>query len=125
MRSPLLKLSPWRAWLLAAALLLAQAAGLLHRHTPLPAGPAESAGALASAPVEPAAPADSPWAHDHRSDSPDCRLIDQLAHADALCGDPVASLPPLVLADTESAPASALLRAAAPALYLARAPPRG
>jgi hypothetical protein len=98
-----------RAWLMAGLLLAAQAAGLAHRIAHAPG----QAGAHAS------------WSHGHEAGGADCRLIDQLAHADALCSPPAwAPAPP--------PPAAAPLRLAiyaalapAPAAYLARAPPRG
>ena len=99
-----------RAWMLAALLLAAQAAGLAHRvaHAPgLPGAVQVKAGA---------------W---HEAGTADCRLIDQLAHADALC-TPAPALPALpVVAEATQALPQRTLAAAAPAAYLARAPPRG
>ena len=95
------RLQPLHAWLLAALLLAAQALGLAHRvaHAPgLPAAPAQAT-VFAVADVHAHADAEASAHAQHEAGSADCRLIDQLAHADALCGD--ASLPPALLrADT-------------------------
>lgn len=94
------------AWLLAALLLLAQGLGLAHRvlHAP---------GVTAA------------WSQDHEAGGNECRLLDQLASADILCGSQVAAsaLPP----PADAAPQWLRSAPAAPALapYLARAPPRG
>jgi hypothetical protein len=104
-----LPITPWRAWLLALLLLGAQWAGLSHRvsHTTAPALAAVQA----------------PASGDHQPGTADCRLIDQLAHADALCGPPLT--PQAVLQLAGSLPAQPVLsqQAPAPALYQARAPP--
>ncbi len=106
-----------RAWLLATLLLAAQAAGLAHRvlHAPgMPAG-ANTAQAVSAA----------SWGGKHLPGSSDCRLIDQAAHADLLCGAIIApaALPTVTAAVVAELP-QALPRVAA-AVYLARAPPRG
>jgi hypothetical protein len=94
------------AWLLAAVLLLAQGVGMAHRFAHAP-----SAG--------------DGWSQDHEAGGAECRLIDQLAHADALCGGN-APVPGLVrVSATASARPAGALAIAAPAAYLARAPPRG
>lgn len=125
------------AWLLAALLLLAQGLGLVHgishgiapgkmAHRPacgLPASPAP-AGPAAAAACE-----DKPAAHAHggahEAGDAQCRLVDQLAHADGL---PTAAMPPGALRTGCPVPATALRLALAEgglAAYLARAPPRG
>jgi hypothetical protein len=91
---------------LVAALLLAQALGLVHRvwHAPGLAGPEAAA------------------FDGHAHDTPECRLIDQLAHADGLAGaDFVPALPPrpAPLATPPRSPALAAQAAGA----LARGPP--
>ena len=98
------------AWLLAALLLMAQGLGLAHRvvHAPLNA----QAGVAA-------------WPLDHDAGGADCRLVDQLAHADALCGGVPAVAAPLPAADAAVALPPQQWAAGAPAVYLARAPPRG
>lgn len=106
---------PWlQVWLLAALLLAAQAFGLAHRVAHAP-------GLHCDHPHHHGAA--SPLAG-HEAGSAECRLIDQLAHADALFGSPV--LPPLLAPE-----ATALVAAALPArpqggaaAYLARAPPQ-
>lgn len=94
------------AWLLALLLLLAQGVGHAHRvlHAPgIQAG----------------------WAQNHEAGGADCRLIDQLAHADVLCSG-AASAPAVLPAVEAAAPLPPPQWAAgAPAAYLARAPPRG
>ena len=94
------------AWLLAAVLLLAQGLGMAHGFAHAP-----SAG--------------DTWSQDHEAGGAECRLIDQLAHADALCGG-LALVPAVEVARdavvVRPGPARAL---AAPAAYLARAPPGG
>lgn len=100
-------LSPLHAWLLALLLLAAQAAGLAHR--------------VAHAPG--LAPAHAQWVDGHEQGQDDCRLVDQLAHADALCGAP-AALPPRLPAAQAGAAARAQARpAGTAAAYLARGPP--
>ncbi|HLL11192.1 MAG TPA: hypothetical protein VK570_09045 [Rubrivivax sp.] len=103
-----LRLEPTRihAWLLAAALLLAQGLGLVHSL-------AHAAGVEAG------------WSQDHEAGGNECRLVDQLAHADALCGGTATVPPVLPWVDELAAAPSAALALAAPAVYLARAPPRG
>lgn len=101
-----------QAWWLAALLLLAQGLGLSHRIAHAPShGPAQ---VHASA-----------WGHDHEAGSADCRLVDQLAHADALCAPPTAALPLVATAQTAVAPLPSSRPADTAAAYLARAPPRG
>jgi hypothetical protein len=114
-----LLLTPVRVLLLALALLLAQAAGLGHRVAH--AGAIASAGALAArgaADVQTGVAAS-----DHPAGSTECRLIDQLAHADTvLSGEPVA-LPMLLACRDREAAARPRPCAASPTAYLARAPP--
>ena len=135
-------LSLLNAWLLAVLLLAAQAAGLSHRISHAPQ--AAALGGIAGLAVQGSLPAADVKAHHathhaahpsghhaahhadpHQPGSADCRLIDQLAHADALCaGDatPGALPPPRTAASALDAPHGL----ASPfALYLARAPPRG
>ena len=59
----------------------------------------------------------------HEAGSADCRLIDQLAHADAMCGS--AGLPPELLRTAATGAAVDLpsLPAGSAAAYLARGPP--
>lgn len=117
--------SRWRqplALLLLLALLWAQQLGLAHRVWHVP-----HAGLLASAAVAQDAPQHEPaglLAHLLGSEQadPDCRVFDQLGHADSLPAVPalaLAALPPLFLA-----PAPYLrLALAAGAPFAARAPP--
>jgi len=103
-------------------LLLAQGLGLLHRvEHALPAPAAVSTGAGGSV-VTHAQPADHGLFGNHQSGDADCRLLDQLSHADALPAVPLPLLagPPPALA-AMLAPASAGRRHEA--RYLARAPP--
>ena len=128
-------LTPWRALLLAALLLMAQAAGLGHRvaHGPSAAAAAGAAGAeLApfwghAAPQEHAHARTHVHADDHGQPASDaaaeCRLYDQLlGHADVLLG----ALPADVGAPADLAGPGqtrlALARRPA-AAYQARAPP--
>ena len=141
-------MQPLQAWLLAALLLAAQALGLAHgvAHG-LPQGPTPASvltgaalaptGQLAAGDVHAHAHAHA-HAHEHagsaavgatsdvaghQAGSADCRLIDQLAHADALCGS--ASLPtgqPRAAA-TSAAALLPALPAGNAAAYLARGPP--
>jgi hypothetical protein len=102
-----------QAWLLAALLLAAQALGLAHR---VGHAPGLGKAAVASA---------AGWSADHKAGSGDCRLVDQLAHADALCGP---LLPATVAAPAHAAPqdvAQADGPAAAHRAALARGPPQG
>lgn len=100
-------LTSLRAWLLALLLLAAQAAGIAHR--------------VAHAPG--LAPVHAAWVDGHESGAADCRLVDQLAHADVLCG--AAPAPPLALrvAQAATAPLPQALPAGTAAVYLARGPP--
>lgn len=102
-------LTPLRAWLLALVLVAAQSAGMAHRI--VHGAPQAGAGAK------------SAWGLDHKQGTADCRLLDQLTHADALCGPAVAELPALPPVATRDVALSLPLQAAAPAPYLARAPP--
>ena len=108
-------LTPWRAALLCLALLLAQGLGQAHAllHAPGPAAPTTSSGH------------DGDWiGGSHEAGGSDCRLIDQLSHADLLWALPAALLP-VVPAQAPTLPlARAALQRAAAAPYLARAPPR-
>lgn len=107
------------AWALACALLLAQVLGLAHgvRHAP------GLAAAVALADRADASPADA--AHgDHRAGDAECRLLDQLAHADALL-PPSLVLPPPPPTTAVVAHAPVVRAAAFATAYQARAPPRG
>ena len=112
-----------RAWLLATLLLAAQAAGLAHRvlHAPGQA-PGHASGGATAASVATAAAA---WGGSHAPGTADCRLIDQLAHADVLCGAAPAAeaLPPATTVVLAALPQAVPARTTA--AYLARAPPRG
>jgi len=59
----------------------------------------------------------------HEAGSAECRLIDQLAHADALCGSVGLPPAPLRTADTGKAVARPALPVGSAAAYLARGPP--
>ena len=117
-KSPVRRLQPVHAWWLVVLLLAAQALGLAHRvaHAPgLPGGALAQAAAAAFVAV--------PAHASHEAGSAECRLIDQLAHADALCGSVGLPPAPLRTADTGQAvnrPAQPVGSAAA---YLARGPP--
>jgi hypothetical protein len=139
-RQPLL--TAGGAWLLAALLLLAQGLGLVHgvahgvalapAHAAAPAAACDDAG-LAHTHTHSHAQAAQPsfgfaaaHAHGgtHEAGDAQCRLIDQLAHADGLWAADAA--PALPLAGGE-APTTALrlpLSDGGAAAYLARAPPR-
>ena len=115
------------AWLLAAAMLLAQGLGLVHavRHAPGLAHPAHPAG-LAPAHDHGAGPVDVAAAfggHDGQ-DAASCQLYDQLTHADVL---PAAAQPPLTETATAARPAPqpAGWLPRCHTAYSARAPPRG
>ena len=102
-------LTPLHAWLLAA-LLLAQATGLAHR--------------IAHATPAGGTTAQAVWQADHQSGSADCRLIDQLSHADALCSGAPDPAPLFQPAPTVLALAAEALRARAAPQHPARGPPR-
>ena len=121
-------LTPWRALLLAALLLAAQAAGLVHH---VAHGPAAAGSAQATAFWGHAAPHQHRHLHEHPHEHgqpssetvAECRLYDQLlGHGDALVGtasaeaspQPVVATPPRVQAFSGRGPAAA---------YQARAPP--
>ena len=104
-------MAPWQAWLLAALLLAAQATGLAHRVAHGGVGGAHAAHQAFSA--------------SHDEGSAECRLVDQLAHADALCGGDAPALPALAVRAAEPSRPATRPAAGAPAAYLARAPPRG
>jgi hypothetical protein len=115
------------ALVLSALLLLAQGLGLLHtfEHADTHAGQAlahvdEPAGEPTSA-----ASAHEPglhWFGEHQPGDAECRLLDQLAHADALPAAPLPLLAALPQAKAAGqAPAEAGRRHEA--RYLARAPP--
>ena len=132
-------MQPWHAWLLAALLLTAQALGLAHwiDHAPGSVHRLQSLQAVQAVQVvawaspEAAGPA-SPDAQQapaaqgmatHQAGDADCRLVDQLAHADALAGAQAALpavLPTPVLAAELAARVAVL---PPPAAYQARAPP--
>jgi hypothetical protein len=116
-------LTLWPALLLAALLLVAQAAGLAHRVAHgLPAHAQDGSHATVN-------PVADHWGHApadaHGGVSSDCRLYDQLlGHADAL----LASLPPAplpVAAPRTAVPELAAFGRANAAAYQARAPPAG
>lgn len=108
------RLAPTRvqAWLLAGLLLAAQALGLAHRvaHGGGAATPAVSAKAFVDG---------------HEAGSAECRLVDQLAQGDLLCGSAAALPLPLFARSTPPAAAPASLPARLAGAYQARAPPRG
>jgi hypothetical protein len=125
---------PMLAWLMAALLLVAQGLGLAHRVAHAPglgqavagvAAPGHAQGRdQAHAHAHAHAHATTRWADGHEADTAECRLIDELAHADGLCD---------VVWATARAPQSSEVVAAAPAVaprvgsasaYLARAPPQ-
>jgi len=96
------------AFVLAGLLLLAQALGLAHRVV--------HGGAMAVV-------AQASWSAGHEAGGAVCQLVDQLAHADALCTGAAADV---AQAPPAQAPATALpgLRVArTPPAYLARGPP--
>jgi hypothetical protein len=111
-------LTPWRALLLAALLLSAQAAGLVH-------GVAHSPAAHAATGVTAYWGHAAPDAHAPAGTeaAAECRLYDQLlGHADALIGTPP---PTAELAITAAAPlpGTTCLHRSTVAAYQARAPP--
>lgn len=103
-------IASWQAWLLAALLLAAQAAGLAHRV-------AHGSGGVAHA-------AQKAFSASHDEGSAECRLIDQLTHADALCGGDAPAATVLAASAADPSRPAARLSEGAPAAYLARAPPR-
>ena len=117
---------PLHAWLLAVLLLAAQAVGLAHRISHAPQTGAVLFRAAAQQLTDPAhdhnhhhEPADG-----HQAGSADCRLIDQLAHADALCVGDATPGPLLVPHSAALALVMQTVPAGPFAHYLARAPPR-
>ncbi len=98
------------ATLLVLLLLAAQAAGLAHR--------------VAHAPGAAQAAAHGHFAAVHDEGSAECRLIDQLAHADGLCGDAPAATAAAVGGTSAAVLAPRVVAAGPAAAYLARAPPR-
>ncbi len=122
---------PMQAWLLAGLLLLAQGLGLAHRvaHAPglAQAGMAGSAVAHvhgpARGPDQAPAQASVLAAAGHEADTAECRLIDQLAHADGLCDAAWAHAGAPQATDLATAVAAATPRAGPASAYLARAPP--
>ena len=99
---------PLHALVFAALLLAAQGLGLAHHAVHGHGGSAAQAA----------------WLDGHEDGSADCRLIDQLGHADLAFGAP-ASLPgvPLAHAAPAACASTGLRRLPAPA-YHARAPPQ-
>lgn len=97
--------------LLLAALLLAQALGLVHRVLHAPAGAVVSAHA-----------ADEAHGFGHDAGDPQCRLYDQLAGGDLACGAPAGMVPTLRPAEPVSAPPAGRLAPQASG-FLARGPP--
>lgn len=102
-----------QAWLLAGLLLAAQALGFAHRV-------AHGGGS-----ATPAVSAVKAFAGGHEAGSAECRLIDQLAQGDLLCGAAPALPLPLFVQAAPPAAAPASLPALAAGAYQARAPPRG
>jgi hypothetical protein len=136
---PGLRLSAARAWLLAALLLVAQGLGLVHgishgvghgvSHSLAHGTPQKDAPACADEGHVHAAQPVFSVAHthggSHEAGDAECRLIDQLAHADALfTAADWAALPPAEREAPTTAPRLAWA-AGGSAAYLARAPPRG
>ncbi len=129
-------LRAWHAWLLAALLLAAQALGLAHRieHAPGSAAGLRAAWALGSvglAAAANAAPAPVDGASQagqgldgHQAGDAQCRLVDQLGHADVLCGGAweAPALPPAHRQLPVGADSVAMRPL--PAAYQARAPPQ-
>jgi hypothetical protein len=96
------------AFVMAALLLVAQALGLSHR-VHHPGGDATAVQAV--------------WGGEHEAGGAVCQLVDQLAHADALCDGAPAAQAVLAPADAIAArPAHAHARRTA-TCYLARGPP--
>jgi hypothetical protein len=92
-------------------LLVSQSAGLAHR--------------IAHATPAGGATAKAVWQADHQPGSAECRLVDQLTHAEALCdGAPAAALLPSP-AETALALAARVVRARPGPPHLARGPPLG
>jgi hypothetical protein len=111
MRAATPLMTPLRAWLLAMLLLVSQVTGLAHR--------------IAHATPAGGTTAQAVWQADHQPGSADCRLVDQLTHADVLCsGTPAAALPRLP-DDTALALAAEAVRARPAPQHLARGPPHG
>lgn len=108
-------------WLLALALLLAQALGQVHRTLHGPVLQARTVQALATGGTEPAALGRHADAFGHLGDA-DCRLYDQLLHADLL---PDVASPRLPLAASMAVlhRLSVELLRCADAPYDARGPP--
>ena len=115
--TPLLRHRHALAWWLACALVLAQAFGLAH-------GVVHAPGLVAAVATQ--SPDDGHFdGHfdGHHAGDAECRLLDQLAHADALLL-PAPALPPLPPTPAVAARPLAVHAAAFAASYLARAPPR-
>ncbi len=91
-------------------LLVSQATGLAHR--------------IAHATPAGGTTAQAVWKADHLPGSADCRLVDQLTHADALCSGAPAAAPLQPPADTAVALAAEAVRARPTPQHLARGPPR-
>lgn len=102
-------MTPLRAWLLAVLLLVSQATGFAHR--------------IAHATPAGGTTAQAVWKADHQPGSADCRLVDQLTHADALCSGAMAAAAPLLAADTVVKPAPQAVRGRPAPHHLARGPP--
>lgn len=101
---------PLHALLLAALLLAAQGLGLAHHVAHGQSGPATAHA--------------GPWLDGHDEGSADCRLIDQLGHADLAFGA-LAALPQAAAATPTPAGCSRSAQPLAPARpYQARAPPQ-
>jgi hypothetical protein len=104
------------AFIAVLALLLAQALGLAHG---IAHPNAQGLAFLAASPAG-HAHVDAPDGQAHDEGSPQCRLIDQLTHADLLVAPP-----PATLTDASPAPLPAFAAQQAPALEVARARARG
>lgn len=117
-------MQPWHAWLLAALLLAAQALGLAHRVEHAPGSQPLHAAAHALVHGAGEHSASESGRSGHQPGDADCRLVDQLGHADALCSAPVLAAAILPPAGQGVAPASRLAAMPPPAAYQARAPPQ-
>lgn len=117
-----------RAWLLALVLVASQAAGLAHRIVHAPGGLAGNSAIVKTSGLPSASQAAAKtaglWSSSHEQGSAECRLIDQLAHADVLCAAPLGVLPTLPPAATAPTQHTTPLLAATAAAYQARAPPQ-
>jgi hypothetical protein len=111
MRSATPLMTPLRAWLLAMLLLVSQVTGLAHR--------------IAHAATAGGTTAQAVWQADHQPGSADCRLVDQLTHADVLCSGTPAAASLLLPADTAVALVGEAVRGQPAPQHPARGPPHG